>query len=770
MGNEIHDQLSPHPLSSSVHSQSPPSPLTPPATNFKAVTSGASAESPHEADGQLLQTAADSSSCALDHIVVASSACPVAVQHGASFERLDSTASCEAHSEFDTRFGTMMEVDKSSHHLLPSADYATVSNMHPANPVDHGPDSRTAHAYSDSSSTPMDKLQEMHTTTQTSAAVPQNQATSDVPSATPTDSPCSVSGCDATETNESSDCHASLDLSSTSACRELCWRKSQFIAGVADALEQQGLNADCPIPGAAVLQGWLRRRIAVVARDLGSCAPCATISCGQLLGDNCTNTSRPCAALDCLVPGSAVARVTQAAPQFQVSAESCQTRPSIATPSCTVDELLANDEVPVFVQGEADILPGLTPPPVYVTVDRSLSHEALSALIASDPGFKPEFVMTVRNRFLLQIFLAEQQLIMHSRAHTATAQSSSVATDATPKQDGVTTSIPSQESAAPSQALSMSVVESIPPTQATTVATTVATVTVATVPSASADTESAVLSHTETATKGSEGLVPEGNAVASPAAATDVATQCLYDGSLQTEVSREAFQEDTDRLSGTKILYFMPTTDIAAIVRQGLDQTCFTDAFFGRGLQFFEDPLKANDMSPFRGQPTSLRCMLRCRVAVGSSKEYPTGHYDRHLQAAPTPHQSVKGYIRRGVEYTIFRPSQVLVTEIVFYRFLNTVLEMTPSLAMPLTPASRNGVTVLITASLSEFFNKLQGRAGPEGSVPHTQVRRAIGELLRGKQTPAAFVASVSAVLHAPPPANLQEKLEAELLKCQLPQ
>jgi len=241
----------------------------------------------------------------------------------------------------------------------------------------------------------------------------------------------------------------------------------------------------------------------------------------------------------------------------------------------------------------------------------------------------------------------------------------------------------------------------------------------------------------------------------------------LQEALFRAKESQISFSNNGD--SNTQTLYHVTKGSLEAIVREGLDPRLSAGGFFGRGLYFTTDPIKGNDYSPQKGSPTSLRAMLRCRVALGKARVFPTGHFDRQLTRETPGCHSTQGFIRRAVEHVVYQAPQALVTEIILYRFTNTELELAPSLALPTAAAPSGAFTVLITAALSEFFSKLQARAGPDGSEKGLAVRRAIGDLLRRVYTVDQFVNHISTTLGAAPPKDMATKLTTELAKCKLP-
>ena len=197
-------------------------------------------------------------------------------------------------------------------------------------------------------------------------------------------------------------------------------------------------------------------------------------------------------------------------------------------------------------------------------------------------------------------------------------------------------------------------------------------------------------------------------------------------------------------------------------LKQGLDYRLAQRGFFGKGLYVTSNPMKANDYSPDKGQPTALRMMLRCRVLLGKAKEFDVGRFDRDLTIEPEGFDSVQGFIRRGIEYVLYANDRVYITHVIFYRFGDRDLELAPSFALP---PNVTGQIVYITASLSEFFGKLQQRATVDQQIP---IKRLISALLKRAITVTQFLDQISSMLKALPPKDLCEKLTTELEKCKL--
>lgn len=214
-----------------------------------------------------------------------------------------------------------------------------------------------------------------------------------------------------------------------------------------------------------------------------------------------------------------------------------------------------------------------------------------------------------------------------------------------------------------------------------------------------------------------------------------------------------------------KRLYHTTKGDLFQLFQMGLDYRLAQRGFFGKALYFSDDPMKANDYSMSKGNPDCVRVMLVCHVALGLTKNFEVGRFDRDLVMEPPGFDSIQGFIRRGSEFAVFSSNSVCITQMVMYRCRDSVLELAPSLTVPKV----TGQVVFITASLSEFFGKLQSRAGSETSAEGLAVKRAVGRLLKSHWSAEEFLKEVSAIFKAEPPANLLDKLKIELSKSKLP-
>lgn len=201
--------------------------------------------------------------------------------------------------------------------------------------------------------------------------------------------------------------------------------------------------------------------------------------------------------------------------------------------------------------------------------------------------------------------------------------------------------------------------------------------------------------------------------------------------------------------------------NVIPIILNGLK--CGTRGFFGKGIYATDSPLKANDYSPSKGDPNALRVMLRCQVIPGCVKKFDIGRFDRDLTVAPEGYDSVSGFIRRSSEIVLYDPYQIRVTEVIIYRFTKTSEELDPIRTIP--PGAVAGRTVFITASLSEFFSKIQERCN---STQLPACKKLVSDLLKRQITPTQFIQEISSLLRTTVPSDLEERLVRELAKCDL--
>ena len=169
-------------------------------------------------------------------------------------------------------------------------------------------------------------------------------------------------------------------------------------------------------------------------------------------------------------------------------------------------------------------------------------------------------------------------------------------------------------------------------------------------------------------------------------------------------ISQQLGCADPNRIQGYHVT---KTEDLDQLLNYGLDTALSQRGFYGKAISIAADMQKANDYSKFKGDPIAVRTMLLCSVAVGKTKEFEIGRFDRDLITAPTGFHSIKGFIRRGFEYGIYNNNQVLITHMITYKYFNTNEEVAPIRNLP---ANTTGNVAYITAHLSEFFSKIESR------------------------------------------------------------
>jgi hypothetical protein len=199
---------------------------------------------------------------------------------------------------------------------------------------------------------------------------------------------------------------------------------------------------------------------------------------------------------------------------------------------------------------------------------------------------------------------------------------------------------------------------------------------------------------------------------------------------------------------------------IEPILNEGLNSALSKGGFFGKGNYIAGDMAKAITYS-IPG-PDGIRYMFICKLVLGKTYEFPTGHFDRNLITAPPGYHSVKGFVRNGFEYVLYNNNQVLITHLITYKYTPPINQA----PVVLPPAPASGFTVMITASMSEFFSKLQSRASTVELK--LMIRTNIGDLLRRNITEEQFVANVQTILKATAPPGLADKIRTELAKCNL--
>ncbi len=190
--------------------------------------------------------------------------------------------------------------------------------------------------------------------------------------------------------------------------------------------------------------------------------------------------------------------------------------------------------------------------------------------------------------------------------------------------------------------------------------------------------------------------------------------------------------------------------------------------FFGPGV-YFADTKKANSYSPDRGNPEALRMMLRCRVLLGKTMVYKSGHSDRDLKRAPPGYNSVKGCLRISEEFVVYSKDQIYISEIVFYRMKDTPLELAPFAVAPRPsqPDANGKVTAHITQALDTYISTLRQVAKTLHMA--TQFETLFQHLLLAKISAEKFVEESDAMLCRTSPPGTCEMIKRELAISILP-
>ena len=151
-----------------------------------------------------------------------------------------------------------------------------------------------------------------------------------------------------------------------------------------------------------------------------------------------------------------------------------------------------------------------------------------------------------------------------------------------------------------------------------------------------------------------------------------------------------------------KILYHSTKSPLDEICAFGFSLKFAKKGLFGAPGVYLADTInKANRYSTSVGDISKIRAMLRCRVILGKTKEYPVGHAAQFLTKAPEGYQSVKGFLTGGHEYVVYSPTQVLISEVFFYRVTSKEVDG----ICPSFPFGFSGKLVFLHSDLSQLFS-----------------------------------------------------------------
>lgn len=151
--------------------------------------------------------------------------------------------------------------------------------------------------------------------------------------------------------------------------------------------------------------------------------------------------------------------------------------------------------------------------------------------------------------------------------------------------------------------------------------------------------------------------------------------------------------------------------NIDQLLLEGLDQRVAARGHFGRGLYFSDHPGKAHRYTTKRSagpNADGIRTMLRCKVQLGKTKEYPRGVNDTSLLREPSGYDSVMGNISGQNEMVVYDNDRVLIEYVVRYT-------VSPTAATP----SR--------ASVARIARELQALVGGCDEAAHSHGAAAAG-------------------------------------------
>jgi len=159
-----------------------------------------------------------------------------------------------------------------------------------------------------------------------------------------------------------------------------------------------------------------------------------------------------------------------------------------------------------------------------------------------------------------------------------------------------------------------------------------------------------------------------------------------YHGKEMSEALMPWETETKDLWHGTTV------SDLEQMLLEGLDQRMSARGHFGRGLYFSDHPGKAHryttKRSGFGGESGGVRTMLRCRVQLGRTKEYPPGVNDTSLLREPAGYDSVRGNISGQNEMVVYDNDRVLIEYVVRYTVDTPVVAPTSMAAQSLAAAA----------------------------------------------------------------------------------
>lgn len=211
-----------------------------------------------------------------------------------------------------------------------------------------------------------------------------------------------------------------------------------------------------------------------------------------------------------------------------------------------------------------------------------------------------------------------------------------------------------------------------------------------------------------------------------------------------------------------RFLYHASKAPLQSICETGLTpQTDKRGLFGGPAIYLAETLNKANRYVSSFGDVTQVRALLRCRVLLGNVKEYPLGHNEHARQRAPEGFQSIQGFVANGVEYVVYSPRQVLITEVIFYRVPYLYVDA----SRVFVPRFFTGTVACIDPYLSFLFSNLVNNK----SIDRSTVYRLIYQLIARTISLSEFLIVFSHALdHVYPNPNIVKNIENALAKSTL--
>ena len=223
----------------------------------------------------------------------------------------------------------------------------------------------------------------------------------------------------------------------------------------------------------------------------------------------------------------------------------------------------------------------------------------------------------------------------------------------------------------------------------------------------------------------------------------------------------QAFQNDGLPIH-ERYVYHATKATLQTVCEGGLMPQPDKYGFFGGPAVYLAETIKkANRYVRTFGDVSQVRALLRCRILLGSCKEYPIGHQNHRLRCAPDGFQSVRGFISNGYEYVVYSANQVLITDVIFYRVLSNNIDY----SRMFLPSNFTGTVACIDPYLCFMFSNLANNT----SLDRVTIYRLIYQLIARTLSLSEFLIVFSHALdHIYPNDIVVGKLENALAKSTL--